>query len=137
MRKKKSQRPEQDALGEFVNQLQAAQENAYNEEQDGRPTLARSTPYGYRALGSMYEKGIITAMRYARRCGYSASWIANELDRRGITKRGQVWTTRAIRWILRPYKDIKGDTDDKGYLAYAFDQIAQMKKNIENLSVAY
>jgi hypothetical protein len=108
-------------------------EEAFDATAAGRPTLARCTPYGVRAMESPLEQSGIKAMRYAKRCGYSAPWTANQLNRRGITRRGRLWTARSILWILKRYPDRKGTADDTGYLAELLDEIAEMKKNIENL----
>jgi hypothetical protein len=98
-------------------------ETAFDQTEAERPTLAQCTPYGYRGMESPHEKAVIAAARYARRCGYSAPWTADQLNRRGITRRGRQWTGRAVQRILRGYGDRKGAAGTTLDLQAIFDDL--------------
>lgn len=122
MKRKETLKP----IGEVCNELfDAAQDDI-----EGKyPHVARCVRYGFRAMESPHEQSVIRAARYARRCGKTAGWIADQLNRHRVKHRGRDWTARSIRWILRHYDDHKGKIEDKdGQMAELFRKTE--KKNL-------
>lgn len=80
------------------------------------PQFAKCTRYGFRVTESPREQAVIRAALYARGCGKSAGWIADQLNQRGNRHRGKVWTARAVCRILKHFDDRKGDTEENPWI---------------------
>jgi hypothetical protein len=98
-------------------------ERAFSATEAEHAGLTARLPFGYKPLASPSEQAVITAARFARRCGWTGQRIADELNRRQITHRGRQWTAQRVYRLLRPYKDRRGEQHDVGYLTGVFDNL--------------
>lgn len=113
----------------------AALEHALDQSEADRPKLATKLPFGYRLMQSPFEVSVIQAARYARNCGRSGRWIADELNRRGIRHKGKAWTVRAVCRILQG--ESKGKAADNEHLQTIFDDLENFAEFMKKTELDY